>query len=336
MRRRRGSAMLYVVAAAGAAAVLVMANLGVATTGRRVFARTETELRMRYARESAAEMFSARAALGGGAADDPFAFDLAGRSVSVQVSLASGRLATIETKMDGLTVSDPAVDPRGWSPFLYALFVNGKTKLDGNLRINGSSPPASAFFGDSLDGDPNATIAGSVDATPNLRESDIGSVGGTIRTGLAASALPNRRLVLLPDETYLLPTTINGRGAGLGAVRRITSTADVTVSGNFSANCVISTAGKIHLQPPITVSNGARLVLVANNTVDADGGGNVYAFIYSATSFDAKEASVTVVGAVAAADLKVKNRLTINYDPFFWDDPASVDDFLLPNATAPN
>ncbi|MER3495948.1 MAG: hypothetical protein C4320_03555 [Armatimonadota bacterium] len=331
MKRQRGAALLYVLAMVGATSVLVAANLDLTTSSRRVAGRTESAVQSKYATLAASEIFAARGTATPDQALTSFQFTLAGQPVRVSASAAAKRVASLTVYEASRTSTITVADPRGYSPFLYALYVQRDAKSAGVLEVTGTTTPGHAYFGGNLDqgsSSGNDIVSGAVDTANQFTTSNIGTVSGPLTAGLISDPLPSLPIFLNPYEVNVGPTSVTDGGPTGGNVRVIIATGDITVTGTFSGNYILATSANIRLKSPISVRSGAHLVMMCGGNADVlaagGGGANLAGFLYCRGKFSTGGNDVTWKGGIVTRDFENKQLMTINYDDFFWDDPKHV------------
>lgn len=335
-RRERGSTMLYAIVLTATGSALIIANLQVASSYRKLQDRRESEMRTSYVKEASAVYADAEIRSTPSVNAPSYAFSCGGQDYSVTTaqSLTPKILDLTITGGTGGPLAGQAIDPRGKNPLLYGLYVDSTANIQGDLLAGSATDPAHVYLrgGASIDSAKTQTIYGALDlgttTIPNFDRKGVVTKGvsrpfyassSLLTTGLAANAAYTSARTI-GDGTY-------GSGSG---VYVISSTAQITVTGKIRGRVLIFSTDKIIIQPPLKEQGvGSQLVLICKNDMIVNGGGAVKAFAYCEEKLEIKSGAVNWEGAIACDTLDQTSDLVLTFDRLFYD-RAELDNFRIP------
>ncbi len=335
-RRERGSTMLYAVVLTATGSALIVANLQVASSYRKLQDRRESEMRTSYVKEASAVYADAEIRATPIVNTPNFSFSCGGQSYSV-VTAQSTTPKVLDLTITGGTggpLSGQAIDPRGKNPLLYGLYVNSTANIQGDLLAGSATAPAHVYLrgGASINSGETQTIYGALDlgttTIPNFDRK------GLVTTGVSRPSFASSSLLttgVAANANYTSARTIGDGTYGSGSgVYVISSTAQITVTGKIRGRVLIFSTDKIIIQPPLKAQGeGSQLVLICKNDMLVNGGGEIEALAYCEQKLEIKSGDVSWEGAIACDTLDQTSDLLLTFDPLFYD-RAELDNFRIP------
>lgn len=337
-RRDRGSALLIalitvVLGATVGVAVLEFASSAYARAVRDARAqrlRNIAEAGIEHARYEMVAQQVTSVSVSGSCAGGTY---LAGTAME-QTPAGSVRVTSTAT-LDGRTLTITRVIGPGYHiprPFDYALAVNGFDWDDQPIRAGTSDTTSSVR----LNGDLTWVAGSSVDGDLLLTGRILGarpSVTGTIAEGAGQLWFPTYSITDYQAVGLVYPGNLTLPAMALpGSNLVIVVTGNLTLNGGTtSGSGIVVVGGTLRFRyAPNRFGAGSRWVYLASQVIVDSPVGDLDGFFYTPGVFENK-GTLDVVGSIACRELVTGDRLSIDHDPAFVDDPDLGWDMKVPS-----
>jgi hypothetical protein len=343
MRRRRGSAILFVMIMLVIMTGVTLTYASLSNATRTMETRREQAVIARLAFDGA----TLKAAYDAGMARISYPStqqEVVGASTcSVTISDNSTNLShslSMTSTLSALnrTYSDSRVTALKMpeSQFFYCLATNTTTNLGSNITLGSAGSNGDLYCTGTLALSGNDTLNGDVEATGSVAQNSA-TVTGTIFGNSSSIPLPApssgnyASFSILNLLNLLFGNHISGE-TFLTSYSVIYCQGSTTINGTFTGKGIIFILGDVTVNGQMTYSSPTDelAVIATGNVTIQNSNSNIVGYWYCGGTFSASSNLTLTRGCIVTNSLSTSGAFTANYDPTIWNTPGEANRMKLP------